>query len=242
MKLISKNPIHGKIILPISDVHSQYALVLGILGHNIRTQCPDLCPDFITISGDLFEAGTMEYTFIQFVKACDNINTNAKIVIVSGNHDYLDYSDIIKRYELGDRVFHLFNECKTIDGVTFYGCPHTTPFMNWNYMMDDKRIGDILFNTMCDVGIGKIDVALFHSPPRGFGDEVGDERDNVGSETVLEALLHFKPRFAFWGHIHCGNKKVLKIGKNTIGKNVSVMDGSNSISKKTIESLEMFRI
>lgn len=232
---------YDKMILPISDIHSHRKSVVKGIKEIIKSYIP---VDYITISGDVLESRNTPEDFKELMDLLLSINSYIKVVFISGNHDYLDYSDLIAKYNLGDRVHYLMNELKVIDGIPFYGSPLSLPFGNWNYMLDEAGIAATLQATMSR----NIAVALFHSPPYCHGDLVdndfgGADRDkHVGSKAILNAINCFMPRYAFYGHIHEGDHTLTKINRFTYGKNVSFLDGDYQITDKTLNSIELIRI
>ncbi len=220
----------SKVLLPISDLHSEaniYEIIKNFMGQHI---------DFITISGDILEKYS-DYNLMIFKELLD-LFPMAKIVFISGNHDYHNYSPMITAQGLEDKVFYLENEIKVIDGVKFYGCPFSTPFMNWNHMRDEDQIADVLEATMDH----DIDVALFHQPAYGFGDVVGQRfvtGENLGSHAILNAINKWQPRYCFVGHIHSGDHTTIQMNGATLYKNVSVL---NEYYARDIDHLETFEI
>jgi len=220
-----------KTILPISDLHSSKDIVSKLSakfnGEHI---------DFITISGDVLEKNS-DYNLTIFIEMLEAF-PGAKIVFISGNHDYAPYKARINNLGLFKDVFYLENEIKTIDGVVFYGCPLSTPFLQWNYMKQDYQIAQVLESTM----MGDIDVALFHQPPKGFGDTVTQRfvtGDPLGSDAILYAINKWQPKYAFFGHIHSADHTLTKINEITYGKNVSVVDEYYVINIDHIELIYM---
>jgi len=203
-------------ILPISDVHSDIDLVKEICAKFKGKKI-----DFVTISGDILEKGS-DYNLTIF-KIILNAFKNCKIVFISGNHDYHQYSNLIKMAGLQDQVIYLENEVKVIDGLKFYGSPLSTPFYDWNYMKPDEQIKQILDCTM-EHGI---DIALFHQPPFGHGDIVTQRfvtGEHLGSHAILKAIDTFMPRYAFYGHLHTGDHTLQNINEVTQGQNVACLD------------------
>jgi Icc-related predicted phosphoesterase len=216
-------------ILPISDIHSDALLIDQLIDKYANTHI-----DFVCIAGDVLESNSdPNLTLLENIQSA----FNADVVFISGNHDYWHYAQKIKELRL-DRVHYLFNEVKTIKDVVFYGSPHSTPFCNWNYMMNDNMIWQCLKSTMTE----NIDVALFHQPPYGYGDVVTQRRvsnEKLGSHSILKAINAFKPRYVFYGHIHSGNHVAQSINEITIGKNVACLNEFYDVDIQHIETFDI---
>jgi Icc-related predicted phosphoesterase len=219
-----------KTILPISDIHGTFR-VAGILAKGVRdatwvaVDCDRI--DFITISGDI-SVGNRDWNLVVLRDFLVSF-PNAKVVFISGNHDTIKFHNRILDLGLQNELIYLENQIKCVDGVTFYGCPFSLPFMDWNFMRSEDQIDFVLSNTMTD----NIDVALFHTPPYGYSDytrAVGEYPEGpAGSKSVLNAINKYKPRFAFWGHIHEWGGQEFHLNEITVGRNVSVLDSSYDI-------------
>ena len=117
------------------------------------------------------------------------------IVGVAGNHEFVGETDPAA---LRDLDWHyLQDEGIELDGLTYYGSPWTAAYQDWAFMLDE----DALAARWAAIPAG-LDVLLLHSPPQGYGDEIGAFR--IGSDTLLAAIDERAPRLCVYGHAHDG--------------------------------------
>lgn len=94
------------------------------------------------------------------------------------------------------RVLH--GEGAEVAGLRLFGLGYAvpvTPFGDWSCDMSEAAAAGML------AGMGKVDVLVTHSPPKGVGD-VTSRGASVGSVAIREAILSQAPRLAVSGHIH----------------------------------------
>ena len=200
-------------ILPLSDIHGNFDILEYVLN-----EIPKDSYDVVTVSGDVWE-GTSPTPKIKWAKFQKNIDK--PIVMIQGNHDFWASSTFD---DIPD-IHLLHNEVIEIDGVKFFGTPHTVNFGNWNWMNSE----DNLFEMWDNIVPKNIDVMLSHGPPFGHCDNCnqpvyGNTADSkLGSKSLLAILLDKSPKYVFCGHIHTGNRtSVLENGTKIY--NVSCLD------------------
>ena len=200
-------------ILPISDIHGKWE-VFDYIKKNFKKG--DF--DFLTISGDIWEGRSTNGRY-KVLELQDKFR--CPIVMCQGNHCFWD-NNIFK----ADKDVHLLhNESITIDGVVFYGSPHTTPFMSWNWMQTEDNLYNIWNSTMPD----RIDVALTHSPVFGYCDNVlqssygNNENTHLGSKSLDKMLYERDIKYLIHGHIHSSERHRIHPTGTKI-YNVSVLD------------------
>ena len=208
-------------ILPISDIHSNFAVLDYIekAGYDF---------DVLTISGDVFEGRILEP--IEFVEELEKFQKaiDKPIVLCQGNHDFWDVKILMD----SPNIHMLHNSGVEIDGVTFYGIPQTVRFLNWNHLLDDES--ELMAQVCIDELPEGLDVLLSHGPPYGHGDNCnqpiyGNTKDSkLGCKSLLKGIRKKSPRFVFCGHIHTGDRHTIIQGndltKQTEVYNVSVLD------------------
>lgn len=178
--------------LTLADIHGKFE-IFDYLKKNYKKKDFDV----ITISGDIYEGcGTSgRFPILDLRDWCKK-----PIVLIQGNHDFFP-----RNLFQNDKNIHLLhNETVTIDGVTFYGSPHTPIFMSWNWMQTEDNLYNIWNSTIPD----KVDVGLFHTPPYLFCDNVnqssyGNNSDShLGSHSLGRILNERDIKYVFSGHIH----------------------------------------
>lgn len=181
-------------LLPLADIHGKFE-IFDYIKKNYKKEDFDI----ITISGDIWEGYSTNgrYKILELQDWCKK-----PIVMCQGNHDFWN-NQIFKN---DTDIYLLHNESITIDGVVFYGSPHTTQFGSWNWMTSEDNLHTIWDSTMPD----KIDVAIIHQPPWGLGDSCyqntyGNNKDtHLGSRSLNTMLRERNIRYLFCGHIHSG--------------------------------------
>jgi Icc-related predicted phosphoesterase len=129
-----------------------------------------------------------------FASWLDRVPARA-IVGVAGNHEFVGESDPDALRELD--WHYLQDERLELDGLSYYGSPWTPTFQDWAFMEDE----DELARRWTAVPPG-LDVLCMHSPPKGYGDQIGDF--SIGSPSLLEVIDERAPRLCVYGHAHDG--------------------------------------
>lgn len=119
-------------------------------------------------------------------------------VLVSGNHD--------SRVEMGEICdtkpdwYLLHGQSICIENVTFRGIGGEIPARSsesWNETLSESEASELL---SADPDQGS-DVFVTHTPPLGYADRQSDG-SHEGSQAILFALYHDKPKLCLCGHIH----------------------------------------
>ena len=117
------------------------------------------------------------------------------VIGVAGNHEFVGESE---PEALRDLDWHyLQDEGLELDGLSYYGSPWTARFQDWAFMLDEDELAKCW-----EVIPAGLDVLCVHSPPKGFGDEIGEF--SIGSPSLLAAIDDRAPRLCVYGHAHDG--------------------------------------
>jgi Icc-related predicted phosphoesterase len=172
--------------------------------HNMHDQITMLLPggDVIVHCGDFTRRGYIQETQ-SFLKWYDALPYTHKIFI-AGNHDFCfesqkaDTQDILKEYP---SLIYLEDSEVVIDGVKFYGSPHTPRFFDWAFNVDrGEKIREHWLKIPVDA-----DVVITHGPVHGILDKTHRDRKHVGCEDLLDVLnSQVQPKIHACGHIHEG--------------------------------------
>lgn len=129
-------------------------------------------------------------------------------IITGGNHDWhlLNYKGqaLYDLYKMGIEVIGFpggrFNSTILPNGMSLLGLPYVTNLNLWAFNTTEEYIEKYLQE------MGKHDVILAHSPPRGFLDQVGEgkHRHRVGIKAYTKYIDFHKPKLWLSGHIHEG--------------------------------------
>ena len=196
-------------ILAASDIHCNANVFYDLGETAARSQV-----DLILLAGDV--CGTRKSNDF-----CRNINDLAKqvccpVVLTPGNHDFWDPIQEFPTKQISEKtdVVCLVDESVEYGGIKIYGTPWTQTFYDWNWMKDEDELHfDIPLDT---------DILICHSPPFGYGDEVGMRR--IGSKSLTKAIQdHPSLKFVFFGHNHGDRGKQFVINK-TVLYNVACLD------------------
>jgi Icc-related predicted phosphoesterase len=156
--------------------------------------------DFLIHTGDFTEKGRWDefYDFVEWFAAQDFKHK----ILLGGNHDrYLlvkEHDARVKMLSLG--ITYLNNSAVTIEGLKFFGSPHTIFFGDFDcFQMTEEE-----FSALTPVWPQDADVYLFHGPPQGRLDE---NKGSCGSRSLrnfVDDLPLDKNRLVAFGHIHQG--------------------------------------
>jgi len=171
-------------IVILSDTHSQQD-ELDIPNGDVLIHCGDF-------------TGNKSWKRVEeFNHFLGQLNHRHKIV-VAGNHDMHFESENQKAVATLSNATYLQDSEITIDGINFYGSPWTPCFFDWYFMADQKKL-----KTIWQKIPENIDILITHGPPKGILDLTADGV-NAGCEELLKRVLHIKPKFHVFGHIHEG--------------------------------------
>lgn len=115
-----------------------------------------------------------------------------KCVFVPGNAESAEEL----RAASAAKVLH--GEGAEVAGLRLFGLGYAvpvTPFGDWSCDLSEDQAAGML------AGMGKLDVLVTHSPPKGMGDVTSGGR-SVGSTAIRQAIMSHQPRLAVSGHIH----------------------------------------
>ena len=190
--------------------------------HLYRPEIPD--GDVLIHAGDLCLRGTAKEFESEIVWLKRQSHTHK--IFVPGNHDRCVESSVsLNRKLCRDLgITMLVDDWVDIDGIKFFGCPHTPEFMSWSFMHTSEQAREH-WNWNA-VMYADMDVWITHGPPYGIHDSCPLP---AGCPHLLKAVESVKPRLHLMGHIHEGYSgriyKRWKTGGVTVFANISVLDG-----------------
>ena len=177
----------------ISDTHGKHA------------ELTDKLPggDIIIHSGDFMRGGFDEGEAIDFFDWFEHdVKGYKNKILIAGNHDRLFDNNIVYALQLmksyAPSITYLQDSSIKIDGIKFYGSPHTPAFNNWAFNVE--RNSDELmekWNMIPD----DTDVLITHGPPLGILDYT-PYGGNVGCERLMLRLNKISPLIHVFGHVH----------------------------------------
>lgn len=185
----------------ISDTHT----------YHDRLLIPD--GDFIIHSGDYSFTGTIPEVN-SFMTWFSELPHRHKIV-VNGNHEKMFWANpTLFESLIPKNVTFLFDRAVALDGLNFYGSPHTKEFCGWAYPYYNPKEAEVIWNRIPD----NTDILVTHQPPYKIRDGVpfklgreglyvpslDTEGDPQGCEVLRERLRTIKPMIHSFGHIHPG--------------------------------------
>lgn len=126
-----------------------------------------------------------------------------KKIYVAGNHD----TSVERRMWTREHfdmagIIYLENEEVVIDGIKFYGTPHTPTFGNWAFMKARHKLHNAWEAIPDDT-----DVLIVHGPPKGVRDLSFDCEGNLemcGCSALMKRIWKLKDslKLVLFGHIH----------------------------------------
>ncbi len=122
------------------------------------------------------------------------------VIFIAGNHDkeFEDHPAIARNYfKHMPNVYYLEDSGCEIEGIKFWGCPHTIEY-HGGFNMSKEKLVDHHETIPEDT-----DVLITHSPPYGIMDI--DKTEHLGSQSLLERVKKIKPKIHIFGHIHPGS-------------------------------------
>jgi Icc-related predicted phosphoesterase len=180
-------------ILHLSDTHSF---------HNLLKVPYDI--DMIIHSGDCSNSRdpyNNEPEVRDFIDWFKMIPVKYKIY-VAGNHDTSIEKRLVTKKDFEDAgIIYLENESVTIEGINFFGSPHTPQFGQWAFMKDRVKLERFWRMAIPE----DTDVIITHGPPRGVLDKSYDRNHNMescGDKSLLNRVLEIEPAYVLFGHIH----------------------------------------
>ena len=162
------------------------------------------------------------------------------IVMIAGNHDliFMNEPQLVPKLHCQ----YLEDSGVTIDGVNFYGYPHTPIFCNWAF----NRTPEYL-ERAADKIPENTDVLLTHGPPYGildvvtencYGNIVSDKKEYLGCKGLKKRLNKMPDiKLHVFGHIHSSHgivKPTPLSGSNTTFVNASYINENYDPAYDTI--------
>jgi Icc-related predicted phosphoesterase len=132
-------------------------------------------------------------------------------IFVAGNHDTSIEKRLVTIGDFGESgIIYLENDSIIIEGIKFFGSPHTPNFGNWAFMKDRNKLERLWVNAIPD----DTDVIIVHGPPKGILDKSYDrdhKMESCGDKSLLNRVLEIQPAYMLFGHIH-NNKDIINAG------------------------------
>jgi len=192
-------------ILAASDLHSDKSA-----SEKLAEKAKKNKVDMVLLGGDIIEwGGNIEGIIGPFKKA------NIPVMMVHGNHDTISDIDFLSE-QYGAEVYNLHSYYREFKDFVVFGIGGTefTPFN-----LSEKDTFNKLKNNFKQFK-NKKKILLTHEPP--FGTKVDNIGwSHVGSKTLREFILNYKPDIVLTGHIHetfgltdyLGKTKIFNLGK-----------------------------
>lgn len=151
-------------------------------------------------------------------------------IYVAGNHDTSIERRMITPADFAEAgIIYLENAATTIDGVKFWGSPHTPTFGEWAFMKSRDKISRVWDTIPADT-----DVLIVHGPPKGVRD-LSFDRDGqleyCGCSALMKKCFKMKDqlKLVLFGHIHdmdnVHNQGVSRYSKTpTVFSNATLVD------------------
>ncbi len=157
--------------------------------------------DIFIHAGDLMYSG-YEREWYLLVEVLESISIKEKY-LVAGNHDlHIQHYPGPALQDLRAVGVTLVGPPSTKyptvelpNGMRMLGLPFVTNLGNWAFNADEEYIWDYLDN------VGRADIVVSHSPPRGILDRV-NSRTHCGIAAYRRYLKKFQPKLWISGHIH----------------------------------------
>jgi len=124
-------------------------------------------------------------------------------IYVAGNHDTSIERRMITPADFAEAgIIYLENAATTIDGIKFWGSPHTPTFGEWAFMKKRETIGRVWDTIPEDT-----DVLIVHGPPNGIRDLSYDRDGNLeycGCGALMKKCFKMRDqlKLVLFGHIH----------------------------------------
>jgi len=183
---------------------------------------PDI--DFVMI------AGNHDFCFVKPPFYTQKFNWYWKF---DGKDDWLPWEQIgfvppeISKYL--PKNLHILNcESKVIQGIKFFGVPHSKIFYNWCFNVSTEMSKELWNMVPTDTQI-----LISHGPPHGIGDYIKKRDEHVGCEHLTARVPDLTSlKYICCGHIHPGYG-IYEIG-NTKVINAALSNDNNHIKSKPI--------
>lgn len=185
--------------------------------------------DILIFAGDAMTCGYKEHELIDFLDWYNEQSAEHKIMI-AGNHDrYIEnyrglFQDLLTYYP---SVIYLEDEGTIINGLHFWGTPHSKHFCNWAFNRSDEEMDKSFSKIPSDV-----DILISHAPQYGILDKL-ERGEMVGEQALSDNIKRLEfMRYHIFGHIHCAYGKL--DGKKYKSLNVSQVNEQYQLQNKPI--------
>lgn len=122
-------------------------------------------------------------------------------IFVAGNHSTAIERRMVTPADFAEvGIIYLENAATVIDGIKFWGSPHTPTFGDWAFMKAREKI-----NKVWEAIPDNTDVLIVHGPPKGVRDlSYGrdGELEMCGCSALMKRCWAIKPKLVAFGHIH----------------------------------------
>ena len=124
-------------------------------------------------------------------------------IYVAGNHDTSIERRMITPADFAEAgIIYLENAATTIEGIKFWGSPHTPQFGEWAFMKKRETI-----NRVWDTIPEDTDILIVHGPPKGVRDLSFDRHGKLeycGCSALMKKCFKMKDqlKYVLFGHIH----------------------------------------
>lgn len=182
-----------------SDIHGNLSVLMGAETPDIWVSSGDIFPNATRGRRDT-EVLYQRSWFARNESVFLNALKGAPVVVVSGNHDYVDLADLLTK--AGHPTVYSLDHGKpvSINGLTFSGF-REVPWIagEWEGEVQES---DILVLVQRALNAHP-DVLVTHTPPAGILDRVWDGT-HPGSKALVSNLMYGQgcPKVHLFGHIH----------------------------------------
>lgn len=147
-------------------------------------------------------------------------------IYVAGNHDTSIEKRLVNPGVFAEAgITYLENAATTIDGIKFWGSPHTPTFGSWAFMKAREKINRV-WETIPD----DTDVVIVHGPPKGYRDLSFDPSGNLemcGCSALAKQInKRLKLKAVCYGHIHNMNGVETNQGMSTYGDRPTIFSNA----------------
>ena len=172
--------------------------------------------DVFVLAGDMMYTGYLGEWFPR-IDAIAQLDHPLKI-LVPGNHDiHLQHYPGPALGELRARGITVVgppstkyaNKITLPNGMTLGACPYVTNLPRWAFNADETFIWDYL-DTM-----GRVDILVAHSPPRGCLDRGDSPGSHWGTAALRKYITRYQPELLICGHVHEGYG-TMKVERTTV--------------------------
>lgn len=211
-------------IVAISDTHLQHDF-----------QIPE--GDILVHSGDLTFVGSIEEMTraARWLWAVKLDRGFKDVIVICGNHDWLGEKDpVLTRLLFEERkITYLDQQAAVVQGLRFYGAPHTPRFFDWAFNVDRGPALEKIWSRIPD----DTQILVTHGPPWGrldvvnrplgemdnpnYGSNFWLEKTHVGCQDLARRIQQLKDlKLHCFGHIHAAGREVSADGVTFVNASV----------------------